>query len=647
MSKSIAQHSRRRLIGGQAPLWVFIVLILLSGLVGTSAVLLSHNSSTLIFDCISHSCPTSLAKKLQVDSKALVQDFDFEIGLQKLPNAPEGTLSNPLQMTGNGANQVALFSAGRQRLLVRIPTRYGTDPSFDYYSPPVHALHSVRVRVVQGREMFIYINGKIAYTHRYQLPVFYSNPINLIQATVPDSGYLSTVTVTKSKVYRESVNVERFSNLLFVLFGVLLSGFLCLLLLKALEFPATNSVKLRTAPFRWMKGLWLACLIAWIMSPFDPTGATNPGLFPPLGPAFSDYFQVSQASHFNQPYIFMSTDYPPFALAILKGLTFLLPGFLGMAVIIAMCLGVLSFMYVQVNRTSTGTSRFKNILIFILPYPLVFGIIRGNIDLLAAALLWLAILLKDSKYAIWPALLLASAISLKFWPVVFIFFFLRWGNRKLAFLSIGLATALTVVSPFVLGYRNLSAAFHAVLPSLSASNLLTGDALHNTFSLSSLMYFGHILLLSANPFRSTPHDLANALAFAGSPLAKLIFIAIGIFLVRMMWKTKTVSSSYLFCSGLALLISTPTYTYRGVILVVYFYLVWREISSSGEKQLDETGLMARLEGVRQFAWLPILAPTTILFIKNTQISAASVLQPMALVVLLLIEVYLSNREVDA
>lgn len=668
MGKSIAKDLRERIINGFAPLWVFVVLILLSGLVGTSAVFLLQNSRTVAFDCVAQSCPASLVSELQMGSKALVQDFDFKISLHVLPNALERSLIKPRPITEGSSGQVTLYSVGYGRYLVSIPERYGTSPSFGYVSPHLKALNSVRVRVIQGREMFIFINDKIAYTHRYQLPIFYSNPLSLIQNSVSSSGYVSTVKIAESKVYQENNNLQRLANMLFVLFGIFLSAIFCLLLLRRFKAPATKSFRLRSAPFSWMIGLWVVCFIAWIMSPFDPTGSTNPGLFDPIGAAFSDYFQTSQMSHFNHPYTLLGVDYPPFALAVLRGLSDLLPGLLGFAFMIAICVGILSFMFIRVTRSSTGASRFKNVMIFLLPYPLIFGIVRGNIDLLAAALIWLAILFKDSKYAILPALLLASAISLKVWPIVFIFFFLRWGYRKVAFMSVGLTALFTVVSPVVLGYRNVSTAFHTILPSLSASTSITTNAFHDTFSMSSLLYFGHILLLSANPLRSTTLDLANALSFVGSFAAKVLIAVVGIFLVRMIWKSRTVSRSYLFCAGLALLIPTPTYTYRGVILVAYFYLIWRESSLFGEEEVDaqlekdqissdinrrnnsvinglnQERLMERLKRVREYAWLPILAPTTILFIPDSPISLGSVLQPASLMMLLAIEAYLLKLE---
>jgi hypothetical protein len=54
--------------------------------------------------------------------------------------------------------------------------------------------------------------------------------------------------------------------------------------------------------------------------------------------------------------------------------------------------------------------------------------------------------------------------------------------------------------------------------------------------------------------------------------------------------------------------------------------------------------MEQLKRVREFAWLPILAPTTFLFIKDTTVSLASVLQPASLALLLVVEGYLMRLE---
>ncbi len=167
MSESIATDRRMRTIDGFAPLWVFVVLILLCSVVGTSAVYLLDNSRTLAFDCVAESCPSSLVNELQMNSKALVQDFNFEISLHVLPSALKGTLNNPQQITeGSASRECSLYSFGNGKYLVSVPGDMERRVPLATYLH-LKDLSSVRVRV-QGQEMYI-LNGRTAYTHRYQL----------------------------------------------------------------------------------------------------------------------------------------------------------------------------------------------------------------------------------------------------------------------------------------------------------------------------------------------------------------------------------------------------------------------------------------------------------------------------------------------
>lgn len=635
-------------------------LVLIIAVIGALALLADVNSRTVVYDCVSHPCSVSLASDLQSSSSNLVQDFDVMLNLHVKPKSQHDSSQSALPAATTVPGLVNWNSIPGGKTYVYIPMRFGSNPEFGYEAGNTKTLDSIRVRVVGSRQFYIYINGEIAYTHRYQLPVFYSDPSKLMQAATPDSGFVSSTTVTKSVIYQESNSLQRLANLLFMIFGGLFSWLVCLLLLRKFAYLDRKPVPERKYRMGAWVGLWIISLIPWVMAPTDPTGANNPGPFGPIGAAFSDYFQIAQASHFSQPYNFSAVDYPPFALAFLKSLSYLLPGLLGFAVIAALCLGVLSFMFLHVTRTSSGGSRFRNILTFLAPYPLLFGIVRGNLDLLAVTLVWMAILARNSKYAIWSAIFLASAVSLKVWPIVFVFFFLRWGKKNIVLSAAGITLFLTFISPFLLGYRSISQIIHVTFTSLSSAAAISADGFHYTFSISALFYFGHIFFLSANPVRPNELDLNSALSFANSGIVKVLIGFIVLLLIGMIWKSKTMSRSYLFCSGLALLISTPTFTYRGVILIAYFYFVWQESATrpNMRSQLNNENpfsvvqaqdrWVASLTRAREFAWLPILAPATFLFFghnfKDEQLSLASILQPGCLVTLLALEAGLLKLE---
>jgi hypothetical protein len=632
-------------------LWRSALLILLAAVLGSSAVYVNSVARSRLYDCTVSKCSKFQVQDLHESSSHLVQDFDVTMKFAVQKDVFLGPPKSPTLVPPDGINQMSVFLVGNGKVMTRVPERFGSNRSFDITSPALSKLTSVRFRVVDGREVFIYLNARISYSHRYQIPIFFSDPNSLIQTSASDSGYVASISVAESRVFRENAGLNWLANILFLLFGAILSLLLAGLLLERFQTPTRENIQRKMVPaVGWILAFWIVSIGAWVIKPFDPTGAANPGLFGPIGAAFSDYFQIAQMSHFSRPYDFDPTlNYPPFALALLRGISTVLPNLLGMAGIVAVCLGILIFMLVKVKNLASRRFSLENFLIFAFPYPLIFGIVRGNIDLVAVALVWLALLLKDSKTPILPASLLACAIAIKIWPIVFVIFLIRWKKWRISIMSVAFSGLLTLLSALLLGYTSASDIFHVSLLSLSSAGSTSTYAFHNTFSLSSILYFGHIFLLGVNPFGPSSGDLASALSFVGSPTAKVLLLLVGFFLLRMMWRTNSFARAYLYCASFALLIPSPAYTYRGVILIGYFYFLVVEppIAQKGQRRPDrpvQNRSIGRLDRFQKYLWVPILAPTTILFAHNSEVSLASILQPAALVLLILSDYYRHSIE---
>jgi hypothetical protein len=125
--------------------------------------------------------------------------------------------------------------------------------------------------------------------------------------------------------------------------------------------------------------------------------------------------------------------------------------------------------------------------------------------------------------------------------------------------------------------------------------------------------------------------------FTDGIFAKFILALLLLLLVTAVFKTRSKRQTFLFLSGIALLLPTPSYTYRGAILLGCFILFnydsleGKSKKSKGDEFLRKTQLCM---------WIPIFAPGVFFFARNSEISTASLLQPLALLIVLGIEMYL-------
>jgi hypothetical protein len=125
--------------------------------------------------------------------------------------------------------------------------------------------------------------------------------------------------------------------------------------------------------------------------------------------------------------------------------------------------------------------------------------------------------------------------------------------------------------------------------------------------------------------------------FTDGIFAKSILVLLLLLLVTAVFNTRSKRQTFLFLSGIALLLPTPSYTYRAAILLGCFILFNYE---SLERRSENSKGGAFLRNIQLCMWIPIFAPGVFFFARNSEISTASLLQPLALLILLGIEMYL-------
>jgi len=486
----------------------------------------------------------------------------------------------------------------------------------------------IKVIINQSRSIYIFVDEKIAFTHRYEMPVFQINPNRLVIYDGIDSLTQST---TNNYLIKNPESLET-SRVLLILMLIMTITFLV-----SLTYQKESSVFIRPEVYKpiFIFGVvffWIVSLLVFFVKPFDPVGAQNPGLFGPIGAAFSDYFQIAQISQFNKPYELGGVNYPPAALIFGKIIFYALPGLPGFILFASASLG---FIFKLVRKNIVIKSP-RTLLLFIFFYPLIFGLVRGNFDIVAICLVFYSINFIDKFNGRLSLLLLAFAVAIKIWPIVFVLYFYKWKNKKLLYEMLICTLILTILSAYFLGYTHLNEIFEVITSSFLLADNVTTQAFHYCFSMTAIIFFTHLFITADSPWNPLKSEIQASVIFTDGFFAKSILACILLLLVIGIFKSRSKRQTFLFLSGIALLLPTPSYTYRGAILLGYFVLFSHEPWKKSLKNGSSDKLLSK---VQLSMWIPIFAPSTFFFPRNSEISTASFIQPLSLLIILGIELY--------
>lgn len=590
--------------------------------------------------CSGTDCRSNAQFNGSVLKNELVQTFEVEI--QVLPNSGKNSISD----FRDEQKGVGLSWNLEQQLLITVPMRYGGSSFFGYTTPKNLEFKSIRIRIEKSDSIYIFLDNKIAYSHRYENSPFFVNSLSPVDTPEGAGKVDFGATVTEESIENKSNPLLRVGYVILI-FGIF--AFATVALLKKLFQGRPKAIEVKQMLGKSLYGLvgmsWGLSILVWIRNPIDTTGAINPGPFGPIGAAFSDFYQLSQLSQFDRPYDLGGTNYPPLAILFLRMMSLNDPNNLSFFPIAGVMLGMLYFLFVKSpNKKIAG-------LIFLASFPFVFGVVRGNLDLLAIFLIWISVLTWKKDRYIFSATALAVAIALKIWPIVFLFLFLKKKNRLLFVSTSLLALILTIFASFVLGYRNVFEIVNISTSILFDQRSLGSYAFQNTFSFSSLLFIGHIALMARNPLNISQLELSNSLVFVNGPYSLMIIVLLLGVLIYLFFKAKYVANEFLILSGVVLLIPTQSFTYRALIVLLYFYLRRdvEEVGGKGKSRNPAKILNKKyvqhisLEKVRIWSTIPLFAPTAFYFIPGTQFSTASLLQPLGLIIFIGLAIYEESK----
>ena len=586
--------------------------------------------------CLNEKCaPYSFLASEELDS-SLVQTLDIEIKVSG--NQNDKALSSYV----DSKKSIGLSWQDQERMMITIPMRHGATVSFDYLSPSDVRVRDLNVRILDSKSVYVFINGQIAYSHRYENAPFFVNNENLINTPKVSGNVKYTYKVLRQEIREKPNPFIRLGSigLFIIFFAIVTFG-----LLRKVSFgiPTDDrAVQKSISPIIGIVGFsWIITLFAWFRNPIDATGAVNPGPFGPIGAAFSDFYQLSQLSQFDRPYDLGGTNYPPLGILFLRLISFYDPNNLSFFPMAGVMLGTVYFLFAYPPNKRIVS------LLFLTSFPLVFGVIRGNLDLLAIFLLWVSVLSWKKERYVYAAAAMAVAIALKIWPIVFLLLFLKKKNRLLFINTALLALFLTISASFILGYRNLFEVLNISSSILFDQTSLGTYAFQNTFSFSSLLFIGHIALMARNPFNISPFEVDNSLIFVNGIYSSMIIFSLLGSLIYFFFKAKHVANEFLILSGIVLLIPTQSFTYRALIVLLYFYLRNDvELVSDKNRLRNPAKTLSKryiqrisLEKIRIWSTVPLFAPTAFYFIPGTQFSTASLFQPLGLLVFIGLAIY--------
>jgi len=373
---------------------------------------------------------------------------------------------------------------------------------------------------------------------------------------------------------------------------------------------------------------WLGNLLLWALGPLDTVGPANPSPFGPVGPLFSDFYQIAEVSKYSRPYDLGATNYPATLLFGLK----LLSGFnINTQLFILMINFALFSKYLLSSVTPLSQkNKITLYFFFIFSYPFLLGVFRGNFDVLAVSLLFVAFYFRE-KSIHFAGIFLGLAISIKYWPIIFVVFFWKFSHRKISKIAFITFTSITLTSSILLGYKKPSEIIFVFLIPLQSQSLEL-SANHAAYSTSAVG-----LMLATFTFFTDPKpwDLSNAKMNLSLDFTNHNYFILQIFLALLCTLvfifSKKQSSVWITCSIFASLIPTISYAYRIESILVGVILLLSDNTAS--KMHIEFQKNFRIQCALIFG---ILLPWTLVYIPNSLFSLQSVLAPVFQIALIIL-----------
>jgi hypothetical protein len=174
-----------------------------------------------------------------------------------------------------------------------------------------------------------------------------------------------------------------------------------------------------------------------------------------------------------------------------------------------------------------------------------------------------------------------------------------------------------------------------ILSALFSGNAGTSMEFQNTYSIKTVFVLFHMLLNSNSPMAPDRIDFTKALNFANGIYGVSMLLLLLCFIMFIIKKTNELKYQFFFTSTIVLLISSPSYIYRGIILIYAFQLLYEQADSSADR--INLGIISfDLSKLKNILWLLMFAPTSFYYFSEKSVSTSSLIVPLSLLTLLLL-----------
>jgi hypothetical protein len=506
---------------------------------------------------------------------------------------------------------------------VCIPFKNYKDKKFPILIDDIKNNDELRIKLIDSRTFYVERNSLLVYTHRYQEPVFYFEPIVLNEVR----DQLGLRVDIKEKLTNHD---NRLANLqLFLLFTLILGN--SWLLTGGYQSGQRRDVWQKFPEYFYLAigSLWVSALLAWYFGPRDSIGSSGRSPFGPTAPLFSDFFQIAQSANYRNPYLEGAVNYPAFATLVLKCYGNL---FTNSLLLLILSLSVSMFILLYRNIVSLHSLNWlHSLLLGSSSFPILYGLFRGNLDVLVSVLVIASFYFWDkTKSNIASIILLGIAILLKVWPVFFLLPLLKLNKYREVLWTTFISILLTSFSTLIYSGFSFSRFILIIISSGESKN--TGDISEFSFSYSLRPILGGIYhLIKFGGLDSNVERLGQVFAFLDSKIILFILMISLVLVLSIILKLKTFNAVYLYAASIPLLFFSPSYSYRAIPIVFYFYLL---VTNRNGIELLSVNKPSRISVWEWLSFALLLAPSTVFFFPGTQISMISIFQPMGLLVLM-------------
>jgi hypothetical protein len=517
---------------------IFLIFVFFQTLIKSD--LIEWQSKKTLFTC-AEACAGYRLDLIEVN-KAGIYDVQVGVEYEKLVELKQW------QPLGKGSFQIRENADSRDFLF---PVLQGDTWSlFSIPIPDTPCPCKLEFTLINSRAFKLTLNGSLVRSQKYNSRVFGIGPVDGFVSKSQNEVSIRISAENPSTYYLY------LNNLIFI--TIFLFGFSLFFLLKKRKKTQENfeklisNEKLNSAIFilKTQLVLYGIAILLWALSrrgKDETLWATNTP-FMQAGPRFSDFFEIFTAAQDQNPFTFNATNYPSSSIWILHQFKWLNGEFF-FAFVAGLSIGFIVWLILQ--STSSRIPAF----IFLISFPFLFGVDRGNLEFISVILILGAVILAK-EYPFVAGVMIGVAASLKLWPILLIVVFFRESNRFKVWSSTLIFFGLSTLG----GWLN-----YGTSPFISFTTGQTQSGLwsiNHNYSLSNMVGLGISTLFE--------RDVDSVQEVSNSLWVNVLRITLGAILISICIFERQFYLRLTAFSSFVVLVAPVAFPYRGLVFFLPF-----------------------------------------------------------------------------